>query len=538
MPTADAMLSSAKRAYAARDMKAAAGLCESLVKLAPTLAEPWILLGTIELRRGRPASAITMADMAIALEPRNSFGRLLRCRALFACARSADAVEAALDAIAIGNCPPVVLDGFGMILFQLSKYPAALDLFTRAVEASPGNTEFVYNLACAERICGALDDAERHFDQVIAREPGRHTAFVMRSDLRRQTLAHNHVEQMERMIADGVRGPEAEIALRFALAKECEDIGDPMRAMNHLQTGAGLQRRRLGHDVRTDIALIDRIIGGCGRGTLDSLSGDSVAGGMDDGGPTHDDPIFIVGLPRSGTTLVERIVASHGSVVAAGELMILPRELDSAARRAGATRENEWVERLPAIDWAALGRNYARRARALGLAPDKRFIDKYPLNFLLCGAIRMAFPRAKIIALRRHPMASCFALYKTLFNGTAYPFSYDLGDLAEYYAAFSRLMRHWRASLPPHLLLEVAYEDVVADLEGQSRRILAFLGLEWDDKVMRFHESEAPSATASATQVRRPIYSSSIDSWRRHAQQLAPLRARLSELIPPAELGL
>jgi hypothetical protein len=223
-------------------------------------------------------------------------------------------------------------------------------------------------------------------------------------------------------------------------------------------------------------------------------------------------------------------------VVAAGELAILPLELERAARRAGATGRGQWTELLSAIDWASVGHVYSRLAREPGLSPEKRFIDKNPPNFLLCGVIRLVFPKAKIIALRRDPMDSCLALYKTLFNESAYPFSYDLEDIAEYYAAFRRLMLHWNASLSPDFLLEVRYEDIVADPESQSRRILDFVGLEWDQNVLRFHESDVPAPTASAAQVRQPIYSSSIGSWRRYAQQLSPLRARLSQLIPQHEL--
>ena len=532
MANAETLLKAARSAFRAGDVAAAQELCRALLKTAPSLAEPWIILGNIELRHGSLETAGRLGDRAIALEPGNQFGWLLRCQALLRSGNPGHAFEMANRALATGNCPPTALNGFGAIFLELAKYSAALDLFARAVHGAPDNIGFLYNLAVAERACGCLEDAEHHFDQVIERNPAFHAAYVMRSGLRTQTTERNHVAEMEASIAAGLLHPEREIAIRFALGKECEDLGEYARAMNHLATGADVKRRRLQYDVKTDVMLIDSIVAAFGRERMDALMDGLAAADL-----TSDDPIFIVGLPRSGTTLVERIVAGHPAVIAAGELSVLPLELERAARRAGATRGEQWIERLSAIDWRSLGQSYSRLAREPGLPRDKRFIDKNPPNFLLCGVIRLVFPKAKIIALRRHPIDSCLALYRTLFDGAVYPYSYDLEDLADYYAAFRRLMLHWRETLPANFFLEVRYEDVVADLEGQSRRILSFLDLEWDQDVLRFHESSAPAPTASAAQVRRPIYSSSIESWRRYAEQLEPLRVRLSTLIPAEELG-
>jgi hypothetical protein len=336
---------------------------------------------------------------------------------------------------------------------------------------------------------------------------------------------------MEPLLAVGL--PErGEIAVRFALAKECDDLGEHARGFRHLKAGADIQRRRLRYDIRGNVAVMDRVIR---AHTMEALSG--VETRIDPGSRTSDNPIFVIGLPRSGTTLVERIIAGHAGVVAAGELGTLPNELIRLARLGGVTREGEWVERLDAIDFGALGRAYSRVAREMGIPPESRYTDKYPPNFLFCGVIRLAFPNARIVALRRSPMDACFALYKTLFNKGIYPYSYDLGEVAVYYAAFRRLMGHWRETLPDDFFMEVSYEDVVADLEGQSRRILGFLGLPWEDGVLRFHESDAPATTASAVQVRQPIYASSIGKWRNYAEQLEPLRARLAELLPGEDLG-
>ena len=178
---------------------------------------------------------------------------------------------------------------------------------------------------------------------------------------------------------------------------------------------------------------------------------------------------------------------------------------------------------------------YVEAATVLRVPGHVRFIDKTLQNYLYCGLIYAALPKARIILLQRHPMDACWAMYKAHFRGK-FSFSYQQIELAEYYLAYRRLVRHWRATLPSHALLEINYEDIVSDQSAASRRLIAFAGLPWDDEVLRFHESPAPSATASAVQVRRPIYSSSVGKWRHHAERLAPLRARLVREIPEAEL--
>jgi LPS sulfotransferase NodH len=320
--------------------------------------------------------------------------------------------------------------------------------------------------------------------------------------------------------------------VRFALGKEYEDIGDYARAFKHIRAGAEMKRKRLRFDIRGYVGVMNRVIRSQTREALDAAAARTLSGDF-----SRDDPIFIVGLPRSGTTLIERIVASHGNVTAGGELSTLSNELTRAAHSAGIVKAGEWAERLDVIDAAAIGKAYSRVAREIGIADDKRFTDKNPPNVLYCGVIRMALPNAKIITLKRRAMDSCYAMYKQYFQTDSFPYSYDFHELAQYYAAFRRLIDHWRGALPERQYIEVSYEDVVADLEGQSRRIIDFLGLPWEDEILRFHESAAPVATASAVQVRRPIYASSIGKWRNYEEQLEPLRARLAELMPGEDLG-
>jgi hypothetical protein len=242
-----------------------------------------------------------------------------------------------------------------------------------------------------------------------------------------------------------------------------------------------------------------------------------------DGQPcSSEEPVFVVGLPRTGTTLLERIVGSHPAMFAAGELQNFQNELVRAIRRSrpGIGQDKQsLITAATGIDHADLGAAYVASTRPrTGHTP--RFIDKLPLNYLYVGAIARALPSARIIHVERHPLDTAFAVFKTLFT-QAYPFTYSLEDLGHYYVAYDRLMRHWHDCLGERLL-RVRYEDLVTDTDGEARRIVHALGLDWHPDCLRFHLSSAPSNTASAVQVRERVYTSSVGKWRQVADQLQP----------------
>jgi Sulfotransferase family len=357
--------------------------------------------------------------------------------------------------------------------------------------------------------------AGAHCDAAIAVDPRYCLAYYLRSDLRRQTVDNNHTAAMEALLRDSALPRHGRIMLQFALGKEYEDLGEHDRAYDSIKAGCDLQRGSIRYDSAAGIAEIERIIRTQSRTWLASVpTGSSGA-----------DPIFVVGLPRTGTTLAERIIASHSATTSLGET----NAFAVALRRANQAKPDR-------PDGADIARRYLESAAALGQPSNRRLIDKTLQNYLHCGLIHAALPRAKIVLVQRHPLDSCWAIYKAHFNGI-FAFSYDQIELADYYLAYRRLARHWRTILPPDVFLEVRYEDIVHDQTAASRRLIEFAGLPWEDDVLRFHESRAASATASAVQVRRPIYSTSIGSWRRHEKQLEPLRERLAIENPEVELA-
>lgn len=384
--------------------------------------------------------------------------------------------------------------------------------YRRAAALTPDDPRVLYNLATALIALGQTAEAETLLDRVIQLDPDDHDAWQNRSTLRRQTPESNHTAALFQATRQRLTGP-GEVALSYALAKELEDLGEHEASFAWLKRGADRRRSLLSYRVEADVSAMAEI-----ERVFDAALFASPAPGCDEPGP-----VFVLGLPRSGTTLVDRIISSHSDVESLGEINDFAFAL---MRAAGPSRvKGDLIRRSAGLDPAALGRAYLDSVAGYGRSTPL-FIDKTPVNFLYIGLIARALPNARIIHLRRHPMDSGYALYKTLFR-MGCPYSYDLADIAAYQLAHRRLMDHWRAVLPGRVL-DVDYEALVTDQETVSRRIIAHCGLDWQDACLRFHENASPAATASAAQVRQPIHANSVGLWRRYADQLEPLRAALA----------
>lgn len=503
------------RLMRAGDWRAAEKACRALNQRYADFAAGWQSASQIALRLGGAIDALACIDRALTIEPRNPRFLLQRAQCLLALVRLADACEAAGQAQRCAAGDAAVLDAIGSLYSHANEQRRALAAYDQAVALAPDNPLYVFNRATVRRYLGQLAEAEADYDRVIALNPADYEAYKNRSDLRPQTAANNHVAELERLAARATSDWQAEVQLHYALAKEHEDLGNYQRSFEHLQRGSRVRRAHLRYDVDVDVATVDWVI--------EAFPG--VAGGTPNA--CRDAPIFIVGLPRSGSTLVDRILGSHSQVYSAGELKCFALALVDAVRRkhGGASlSRRELVAGSAGLDFAALGRDYLDRARRAGAAAC-RFTDKMPLNYLYCGMIRRALPNARIVHVSRNPMAACYAIYKTLFQD-GYPFSYDLAELGKYYLGYRRLMAHWQATMPESIH-SLRYEDLVADQIGQTRRLLQFCGLEWQQACAQFHQNPSPTTTASAAQVRRPIYDSSVSQWRHYQRQLEPLSSQL-----------
>ncbi len=494
VPQHERLASAALQAFAGGDLPTTETLCRQLIGIAPRDPRPWNLLAETAVRRNRPDAAHAAAERAVSLAPHDPMALLIRAKCLTLAGDRRKATEAALAVLVCKRLPVPVLDGLGAVFGMLGQHDRALDLFRRAVIAEPGNPQFLYNLAASERMTGAFADAERHCDRAVSIDPHFYQAHYLRADLRHWDRGRNHVAALETLIQRKPRSWQGEVMLRYAAGKECEDLGDYARAYAHIAAGAALHRRQYRYEVAADIARIEQVIAAPPPVPAEAV-------------PDRPGPIFVMGLPRAGTTLVERIIASHPACVSVGETGLLPR---LAAECDDAALGDAWLAALDSYD----------------LPGASRVIDKTLQNDLLAARIIAGIPNARIIWVTRNPMDQGWALLKALFAGP-FPYSYDQTELGAYIRAHHRLMRHFQATLAGFLV--VAYEDIVADQSAASRRILDFLDLPWDDEVLQFHAAAGPSATASAVQVRQKIYATSVDKWRRYEAELAPLRRALGE---------
>jgi tetratricopeptide (TPR) repeat protein len=472
---------------------------------------------SLRRRVPNPAAALAGVEQALAAEPHNPIRHLQRAQCLLALQRIAAARAAAASAEQYAPPDPAFWDALGGVLSFTGDQQRALVAYDRALELAPNEPQFRFNRATVRRFLGDLEGAESDYDRVLELAPDDFEAYKNRADLRTQTAARNHVRELEAALPRTDRDWRGRVQVEYALAKEYEDLGEHARSFVHLQAGARTRRGHLRYDIAADVATVQWIIDAFPAGPEPPV-----------GTSADESPIFILGLPRSGTTLVERILASHSRVVSAGELNDFALSLVAAAGAGPGEAplpRRELVARSARLDFAALGRDYLQRARAR-VPGGQRFIDKMPLNYLYCGLILRALPAAKIVHLHRHPMAAGYAMYKTLFRD-GYPFSYDLGEIARYYAAYRRLMDHWEATMP-RLIHSLSYEALVADPAATTRGLMEFCGLDWEDAVSRFHLNPAASTTASAAQVRRPIYDTAVGQWRHYERELAPLREALA----------
>ena len=467
----------------------------------------------------------TPLDHALALEPENPKLLLLRAQSLLAVGELRRAREVAGAAQRRAPTDARFFDALGTIYTRANDQRRALEAYDRAVHLDPDNPRLLFNRAAVRRFVGTLEEAEADYDRVIALEPHDHEACKNRSYLRTQTADRNHIAELEALLKRGPGDWRGEVHLRFALAKEYEDVGAYEQSFRHLEQGARLRRVHLRYDVEIDVATVDWIRQAfpqvlpeappqLPRGALAAQSGEPA-------------PIFIVGLPRSGSTVVDRILSSHSKVTSAGEPTCFAQALVEAVKhraRGAPLPRRELVARSATLDFRALGREYLRRVRAAGVA-GSCFVDKMPLNFLYCGLIRRALPHARIVHVHRTPLGACYALYKSLFED-GYPYSYDLREIGRYYIAYRRLMHHWNRTLPG-TIHSLSYECLVADQIGETERLLEFCGLEWEDPCLEFDRNPSPTTTASAAQVRRPLYDSSVSQWRHYEHQLRGLRDQL-----------
>lgn len=406
------------------------------------------------------------------------------------------------------------------LLNILRQHAQCIALCESMLQMEPREPEYWCMLAWHQQSCGQLQASAASYQAALELDPDNIRAHYALAQVGKVSADDNHLPAMQSCLArvPGERWNDR-ASLYSAIGKEYEDLGDYEHAFANFQDSARLMHAASRYSATAD----DRVLSAAGDWVARRLQ-QPLAHAWDD-----DRPIFIVGLPRTGSTLLDRMLTSHSQVDAAGELLSFRAAVQEMA---GGSSRGDFFEHFfdqPSLDldFAAIGQRYCELSHCAA-GGNRHYTDKMPMNYFLLGLIALALPNARFIHTVRNPMDSCFSIYKQLFGKNYYSYSYDLQNVAQHFGYYHKLMRHWHQCFPGRIL-DVHYEQLVADPQQQMQQVLQHCGLDWEDQCLQFHLNTSSVDTASAAQVRQPLYSSSVQKWRHYSPWLKPLSLALEE---------
>ena len=468
-------------------MDDAEALLRRVVEIAPDYLAGWITLGLVQIERSRAVDAIDSYKQATRLSPKNPAGWGGLGNAYAAANYQDKSAEAYARAVSLSPKAPHLQMGYAHVLKTLGDQEAALKAYRAAIAGKPDFGEVYWSMA----------------------------------NLKIFNFEDEEVAAMEHQLENEELTASAEIHFRFSLGKAYEDQKDHDKAWHYYHSGNQLQRMQVSYDSAEFQNRQNEIIEVFSKEFIEEHAGN---------GYEAADPILIVGLPRSGSTLVEQILASHSQVEGTSELPNLGKIAHSIGRYAKDNKQfPESARDLRGRDWRAYGKRYIEETRRHREEGTPFFTDKLPNNFSMIGFLHLVLPNARVINTRRHPYDSCLGAYKQLF-GKGQNFTYDMWDLADYYGQYHKMVSHWHKVLPGKML-DVHYEETVTDLEGQVRRILEHCGLPFEEQCLRFWETRRAVRTASSEQVRQPIYSGALGKWRLYEDHIGVWKEQLGDIV-------
>ncbi len=480
----------------------------------------YFFIGLVLAEYGQHTKALEFLAKANELEPSNQTYQAYHARALASLGQFEAARTRADHMVKVGIEDAHLADMIGLVYSRSGCHDLAIPLFELATRKAPRRAEFHFNLAVTAQFTGDFEKARTAYKEATTLRPEFYQAWFALVSLEHQRPDNHHLDTLKPLF-DSARGDvEGRLLLGHAIAKTLEDLGRFEESFDWLEKAKEGKRAQILYRQQADTRLFE---------AAKSLS---VQAALPSSTQAQNLPVFIIGLPRTGTTLLDRILSSHSAVTSAGELELFAWLIKEASKTdSRAITDAETLRAAQSIDLAVVGQRYLEQIKMLGHG-TQLVTDKTPHNFLYAGLIHQALPQARIITLRRGAMDSCLSNYRQLFatHKETFNYTYALEDVAVYYREFDALMAHWRAHLPADRYMEVRYEDIIRDQESQTRRLLAFCGLDWEAACLQFQDNATAVDTASSVQVRQRLHGDSIGRWKRYGNRLDRLKTVLGVL--------
>jgi tetratricopeptide (TPR) repeat protein len=518
------LLSQARTCINARNFDTASAICRQLFEQWPTQVSSW----TTGLRLGLEAKNFEYAHQclhkAINLQSRSTEVLLLQSRLLLDTNQSTRSYQVLKD-ISLDSIKTSELSSeLGALYYRHKKFKEAKKAYQQSITLDEGSADGYYSLASVEQYLGNFDAALKRCEQAIAIKPDHFESQFLRSNLKKQTASVNNTMQLKVLAERGSPDQVGHSMLCFALAKELEDIRNYSESFYWRKKAGDCYRTTFSFDCNDEVNFLNQIKKVYSKNILENISSNK-----------NNEAIFVLGLPRTGSTLIERIITSQDTVKSAGELTYFPNLLSNAigeAHQGGPVTRQELVKLSTQVAFEKIGAQYLDHTLAERQA-SQRFVDKFPQNSIYTGLIHMALPKAKIVLVERHPLDACYAIYKQMFTDI-YQYSYKLDELADYYIAYYQLMEHWKETLGD-VIHVVSYDNLISDSENVIEKLINYCELDWSEQYLDFQNNKQASTTASAVQVRQKLYSSSVGMWRNYHHELAPLIERLKNAHIPID---
>jgi tetratricopeptide (TPR) repeat protein len=487
---------------------------ERAIAIQPDYVDAHFALANILQGLGRFVEAAMHYNKVLAAQPRNYVAHNNLANVLQKLGRFDDAINLYRSALTINPEYSHAYYNLGCAFLALDRNEDAIVESKKALRLDPSKAFAHNNIGVALRAIGRIEDAGQAYERALQLAPREASIHLNLAYLRRFVAGDPRLAVLEKL-AEEMATLDAgnQVSLHFALGKAFSDLGQHERSFRHLRDGNALKRAQLQYNEAKVLSLFEHIRATFTPDLMMQKSG---------GGCHLDTPVFVIGMPRSGTTLVEQILASHSRVHGAGEIETFYQAMAKFRHRNDiAAAYPDFVSAMSLDALRELGSHYIELTRSAAPTAE-RIVNKLPLNFTCVGLIHLALPNSRFIHVRRNPLDTCFSCFSLLFTGDQ-SFTYDLGELGRYYRSYAALMEYWRNVLPPGVMVEIQYEELVADLEGQARTVVEHCGLNWEDACLAFHLTQRQVKTASAVQVREPLYQTSVGRWRPYEKFLQPL---------------